>query len=163
EGDELGEGVGPVALLHIGDDLIAPVLAKIDIEIRHRNALGIEKALEQKSKANGVEIGDGERIGNERACAGATPRSDRNAARFRPLDEIGNDEEIAGIVHPFDDLKLEIQSFAILFESVAGREAVDIDAPFEPDLGALAQFGGLVDSAAVNADRESREDRRLHA
>ncbi len=65
EGDDLGDAVAAVPLLHIPDDLVAPVLAEIDIEIRHRDALGIEKALEQKPKANGIEIGDGERIGNQ--------------------------------------------------------------------------------------------------
>ena len=40
---------------------------------------------------------------------------------------------------------------------------MDLDPLFEPDLGAIAQFGGLVDGSAVDADREARQDRRLHA
>jgi hypothetical protein len=40
-------------------------------KIRHRDALGIEEALEQKLEADRIEIGDGERVGDERAGARA--------------------------------------------------------------------------------------------
>ena len=45
----------------------------------------------------------------------------------------------------------------------AGRDAVRLDAAFEPGLGAPAQFGRLVDRSPLRADREARQDRRLHA
>src|SRR5262249_2504143 len=69
EGDDLRHALASVALLHVADDLVAPVLAEVDVEIGHRHALGIEKALEQEPETNGIEIGDGERIGDERTRA----------------------------------------------------------------------------------------------
>ena len=69
EGDDLGDAVAAVAPLHILDDFVAPVLAEVDVEIRHRYALGIEKALEQQPKADRIEIGDGQRISDQRAGA----------------------------------------------------------------------------------------------
>ena len=66
-----------VALLHVADHLVAPVLAEVDVEVGHRHAFGIEEALEQQAEADRIEVGDGERIGDERAGA-------RAAARARP-------------------------------------------------------------------------------
>ena len=84
-----------VALLHVADHLVAPVLAEVDVEVGHRHALGIEEALEQQAEADRIEIGDGERIGDERARARAAARPDRNALRLRPFDEVGDDQEVA--------------------------------------------------------------------
>ncbi len=47
-----------VLVAHIGDHLVPPVLAEVDIEVRHRDALGIEEALEQQAEAQRVEVGN---------------------------------------------------------------------------------------------------------
>ena len=99
EGDDLRDAVRAVAPAHVGDDLVAPVLAKVDVEIRHRDALGIEEALEQQAETQRVEIGDGQRLGDERACARPASRPDRDPLRLRPLDEVGDDQEIARELH----------------------------------------------------------------
>ena len=99
EGDDLRDAILAVAAAHVGDHLVAPVLAEVDVEVRHRDALGIEKALEQQAEADRIEIGDGQRVGDERARARAAPRPDGNALRLGPLDEIGDDQEIAGKFH----------------------------------------------------------------
>src|SRR3970282_1615501 len=67
EGDDLRDAVGPVTALHILDHPVAPVLAEIDVEVGHRDALRIEEALEQQVVAQGVEIGDAERISDRRS------------------------------------------------------------------------------------------------
>src|SRR5262245_8805458 len=96
EGDDLRHAFAAVAFLHITDDFVATILAEVDIEVGHRHPLGIEEAFEQQPETDGIEIGDGEGVGDERAGARAAPRPDRNALRLRPLDEVGNDKEIAG-------------------------------------------------------------------
>ena len=95
EGDDLRDAVGAVALLHVGDHLVAPLLAEVDVEIRHRHAVRIEEALEEQAEAERIEVGDGQRPGDDRAGARAAARPDRNALRLRPLDEVGDDQEIA--------------------------------------------------------------------
>ena len=52
EGDDLRHLVAAVALLHVADHLVAAVLAEVDVEVRHRHALGIEEALEQQAEAD---------------------------------------------------------------------------------------------------------------
>ncbi len=157
EGDDLRHPVGAVALAHIGDHLVAPVLAEVDVKVRHRHALGVEEALEQQSEAHRVEIGDGERPRGERTCARAPARSDWNAMRLRPFDEVGDDEEIAGELHLDDDVELEGEPALIVPAGVAGREAVRLQPRPEAFASLAAQFLILVDRNAAG-NGKARQD-----
>ncbi len=95
EGDDLRNLIAAIALLHIADDLVAPLLAEVDVKVGHRDAVRIEKALEQQRKAQRVNIGDGQRIGDQRTGARTTARTDGNAMRLGPFDKVGNDQEVA--------------------------------------------------------------------
>ena len=77
EGDDLRDLVAAVFLLDVADHLVAAVLAEVDVEVGHRDAVGIEEALEQQREAQRIDVGDGQRIGDQRAGA-------RAAARARP-------------------------------------------------------------------------------
>ncbi len=101
------DAVRAVALAHISNHLVAPVLAEVDVEVGHRHALRIQEALEQKPEADGIEIGDGERVGDERAGAGAAAGADGDPLRLGPLDEVGDDQEITLIIHAGNDIELE--------------------------------------------------------
>ena len=164
EGDDLRHLVAAVALLHVADHLVAAVLAEVDVEVRHRHALGIEEALEQQAEAQRIEIGDGERIGDQRAGARAAARPDRNALRLRPLDEVGDDQEVAGILHPLDDVELEVEPLAVVLVGAAGREPVRGDAARRgpPRPGARSSAASSTARLAV-ADREARQDRLARA
>ena len=159
EGDDLRHLVAAVALLHVADHFVAAVLAEVDVEVGHRHALGIEEALEQQPEADRIEIGDGQRIGNQRTGAGAAAGADRNAMRLRPLDEVGDDQEVAGIFHAGDDAQFELEPLAVFVFGAAGRDAGAGKPLRQAGLGALAQFARLVDHAV--ADRKARQDRMM--
>ena len=163
EGDDLGDLIAAVALLHVTDHLVAAVLAEVDVEIGHRHAVRIEEALEDQTEADRIEIGDGQGIGHQRTGAGAAAGSDRNALRFRPLDEIGDDQEVTGIFHSLDDAELETQAFAIILLADPRRAAVQDQPLDQPLLGLAAQFRRFVVLGAggtgILADREPRQDR----
>ena len=178
ERDDLGDAVVAVAILHIADDFVAPLLAEVDVEVRHRDALGIEEALEQKPEADRIEIGDGERIGDQRAGAGAAARPDRDALRLRPLDEIGDDQEVAGIFHAGDDAELEGEPLAVILGGVARRQRIAGEPALEAgESGAAKLFGflgfvrllglfGLPRARRLALPRpggEARQDRRQRA
>jgi hypothetical protein len=95
EGDDLGDVIVPVFLLDIADHLAAPGFAEVDVEVRHRNAFGIEEAFEQQAQPDRIEIGDRQRPGHQRTRARTAPRPHRDAVFLGPLDEIGNDQEVA--------------------------------------------------------------------
>ena len=46
EGDDLRHPVAAVFLLDVGDDLVAPRFAEVDVEVGHRHAFGVQEALE---------------------------------------------------------------------------------------------------------------------
>src|SRR5581483_12176964 len=83
ERDDLTDRLASVPLPHILDDLTATLEAEIEVNVRHRNPLGIEKPLEQEIKLERVDLGDAQRVGDERSGRGPSPGADRNAAFAR--------------------------------------------------------------------------------
>ena len=143
EGDDLRDAVGAIFLLHVVDDFVAPLLAEVDVEVGHRHALGIQEALEQQAEAQRIEIGDGERIGDQRARARAAPRSDGDVVRFGPLDEVGDDQEVAREFHLRDDLDLEGEAVPVFLFDLAGGEADLVEPRAQSLLGLALQFARL--------------------
>src|SRR5690606_32663466 len=102
-----------ILFLDVVNDLLAAILTEVDIKVGHRDAFRIEEAFEQQIVAQRIEIGDGQRIGDERACTRTTTRADGDPMRLGPLNKISNDKEIAREFHLLDDTELEIQTLAI--------------------------------------------------
>src|SRR3546814_17289612 len=96
-------------VLYVPDDLSAPGVAEVDIEIGHRHAFRIKEALEKQTQSERVEIGDGERPGNYPARSRPAARAHRNIIVLCPFAEVSNDEEINGKAHLDDDVEFEIQ------------------------------------------------------
>ena len=112
-GDDLRYALAAVLLRHVVDHPVAPVHAEIDVEVRHRDTLGIEKALEQQVMADRIEIRDPQAVGDQRSRSRAAPRSHRHAVIARPADEVGDDEEIAGKAHLADDIELARKALVV--------------------------------------------------
>ncbi len=95
------------------DDLVPAVLAEVDIEVRHRHALGVEEALEEQVVRDGIQVRDPQRVGHERARARATSRPHRDVGPLGPVDEVLDDEEVAAEPHLLDDAKLQVEAGAV--------------------------------------------------
>jgi hypothetical protein len=78
------------------DDLAAAVHAEIDVDIGHGDALGIQEALEEQLVLQRIDIGDAERVGNERSGGRSAAGTDGNVVLFGVADEVPDDQEIAG-------------------------------------------------------------------
>ena len=111
-GDDLRDALAAVALRHVVDHAVAAVHAEVDVEVGHGDALGIQEALEQQVVAQRIEVGDAERVRDQRAGAGAAARADRHAVLARPADEVGDDQEVAGEAHLADDAELGLRGAA---------------------------------------------------
>jgi hypothetical protein len=70
--DDLRDALAAITLGDVVDDAIAAFHAEVDVEVRHRDALGIQEALEQQVVAQRIQVGDAERIGDQRS--GPEPR-----------------------------------------------------------------------------------------
>src|SRR5262249_26028956 len=96
EGDDLADVLAPVLALHVLDDLAPPVLAEVDVEVGHRDALRIDEALEQEIEFDRIDVRDLEAVRDERARAGSAARADRDLVPLGPADEVRDDQEVAG-------------------------------------------------------------------
>ena len=114
EGRDLRDRLRPVLLLHVLDHPVAPALAEVDVEVGHRYTLRIQEALEQEVVAQGIQVGDAERVGDQRPGARAASRTDRHAVRFGPVDEVGDDEEVAGESHLDDCSQFDFEAKLVL-------------------------------------------------
>ena len=60
--DDLADPVVAVSVSDIADYLAAPTLVEVNVEVRHRNAVGIEEPLEDQSVHQRIEISNPHRI-----------------------------------------------------------------------------------------------------
>ncbi len=123
EGDDLGDVILAVLPRDVGDDLVAPVVLEVDVDVRHRHPVGVEEALERQAVGDRVDRGDAEGVRDDRARRAAP------AGRLDPLlpcepDEVGHDQEVAGVAHRGDDTELVLEAL----QQLRGRRAVP---PFE--------------------------------
>ncbi len=133
ERNDLPDLIAAVALLHIADHFAAAVLTEVDVEVRHRHAFRIEEALEQQPEADRIEVRNRQRIGHQRPCTRAAARTDRNALRLGPLDEVRHDQEVTRIVHAGDDIELEGETLAVgLRRSIPGEKPCVASLRFKP-------------------------------
>jgi hypothetical protein len=114
ERDDLRDAVGAVLLAHVADHLVAPDEAEVDVDVGHRLALGVEEALEEEPVLDRVEVRDAERPRDHAARRGAAARADRDAALLRPVDEVGDDEEVAREAHRDDGGELDREPVLVL-------------------------------------------------
>jgi hypothetical protein len=146
-GDDHRDPVVAVLVGDVADHLTAPALVEVDVEVGHRDAVGVQEALEDQAVLERVEVGDPHGIGAHRARTRATARADADAVVLGPVDEVGDDEEVAGEAHAGDDAGLEVGLLAY----VVG-DAVGVAEP-QPLLDLLDEPGVLV---LPLGDREAR-------
>ena len=113
EGGDLADGFAPVFAFHVVNHAVAVGLAEVHVKVGHGHALGVQKALEQQLVLQRVQIGDLQRVGHQRASAGAAPRPHGAAVVLGPVDEVAHDEEVARKAHFQNGVQLELQPLQI--------------------------------------------------
>ena len=105
---------GPVVLLgDVADHLVSPAHAEVDVDVRHRDPLGVEEALEDDVVLDRVDAGDAEPVGHEAARGGAAAGAHRNSAAPRVVDEVRDDQEVPGEPHRLDHAELALQALFV--------------------------------------------------
>ena len=136
ESDDLGDRALAVFLTDILDHLAASDHAKIHIDVGRAHALGVEEALENEAVADGVDIGDSQRIRDDRTGCGAASRADGDAHVFGLADEIPDDEKVAGeagflddgkfVVEALSEFGLGVHARAVAFEESLAAEVAEV-------------------------------------
>ena len=111
KGHDLGYMVAAVFLVYIVDDLLTALVAEVNIEVGHRDALRIQEAFKNQVIADGVNVGNANAVGSQAARAGAAPRPHGNVVAFGIVDEVVDDEVIVRVPHRLDDIDLIGQTF----------------------------------------------------
>ena len=112
--DDLRHILAPVFLRHIFDHFPAPVHAEIDVDIRHRNPLRIQKPLKQQLMLQRIDIRNSQRIRHQRARRRSPPRPHRNPLLPRMPDEVPHNQKISRKLHLLNNRNLARQSLLIV-------------------------------------------------
>ena len=111
----------PIFVAHVLNDAVPLIHAEVDVEVGHRHALGVEKALEKKAMGDGIQVGDAKRPRHQRAGATPTARAHGHTVVFCPVDEVLHDQEVTREPHLQDHVELELKPMVIgvLFKALA--------------------------------------------
>ena len=123
-GDDHRHPVVAVPLGDVADDLGATRVVEVDVEVGHRDAVGVEEPLEDQAVPERVEVGDPHGVGRHRTRTGPAARADADAVVLGPVDEVGDHEEVAGEAHLGDDADLEVGLRAHLVRHAVGVAVV---------------------------------------
>ena len=110
KGDDLRHMVRTVFAVDVVDDLLSALVAEVHIEIRHTDAFGIQKALEDQIIADGVDIRNAHAVSGNTTRAGAASRPHRDALTFCKIDIVPYDEVVVGIPHRLNHADLIFQA-----------------------------------------------------
>src|SRR5262249_48054545 len=97
-----------VLLPHVVDDLVAPLLAQVDVDVGRLVTAGVEEPLEQEIVFNWIDVTQIEQVAAERA-AGGPPGRAGDLALSGEADEVPDDEEVGGEAHAVDDRQLVLE------------------------------------------------------
>jgi len=110
EGDDLRDRLAAVLLDHVAQHALAAAHREVDVDVRHRHALGVQEALKHEVVGERVDIGDPQAVGDDRAGRRAAARADRDAVALREVDEVPDDQEVGVEAHPVDDRELGLHA-----------------------------------------------------
>ena len=108
----MGDAIFTVFFGHVRDHFIPPLDAEIGVDVRHRNALGIQKAFEEEVEAKGIQVRYFQAVRDQRADRRPATRPHRDTPISRILDEVPHDQEIRRESHLNDDAELVFQALA---------------------------------------------------
>ncbi len=110
EGDDLGHALGAVLLGHVADHALPATDREVDVDIRHRHALGVEEALEQQVVGERIDVRDLQRVGDDRAGRRTTAGTDGDPVGLGVVDEVPDDQEVGVVAHLVDDAELHLHA-----------------------------------------------------
>ena len=146
----LGDFVMPVLVGHVVEDFHTAVRVEVDVDIRQGHAFWVEEAFEDQTVFERVEFGDAHGVGDHGACCRTAAGPDHYAMRFRPVDVVGDDKEVAAELHLADDAALVVGLFKHFDRRIA------VVAAFEAFIHMLEEQRGLIPAFGAVETRHER-------
>ena len=107
--DNLRDFVFAVFVRHILHHFVAALVGKVDVDIGRGNAFRIQKALEQQSVWQRIQVGNSQNI-RDQTTRRTAATTDQNPAIFAPVDEVLHHQKVARITFVDDNLLLVLHS-----------------------------------------------------
>ena len=140
----MGHGAFAVLVAHVVNHFWTTRLAEVDVDIRRAHSFRVQEAFENEVEGVGVNVGDFHHVCHQRTCCRATPRSHGNIVVFRPVDEVGGDEEVAGEAQLVNDAQLIVQAGAELLVIFGSLLAIAFCQPLVADFTQVFFTGGTI-------------------
>ena len=112
EGDNLHHLVLAVFAHHVVNYLLAPLITKVNINIRHGHALRVQETLKEKIITHRINIGDSQCVAYNASGGGTPPRPHDNVLGTGIVDKIPHYQEIIHVSHGADNIQLIVQPAA---------------------------------------------------
>ena len=143
ESDDLGHMTLPVFPSQVIHHQVTLHVTDIRIDIGHAHPFRVQEPFKDQVVLQRVDVGDARQIGHDAAGSTASPRPHRDIVGPAVVDEIPDDEEIAGIAHLFDDPQFVFHPFpsGAVILGVPGREAFFTELPQETVHGLSGRQG----------------------
>ena len=109
ERDDLRDLALAILLRNVADHLFSSSIFKVNVDVRHRDAVFVQEAFKWKVIVEWVYGGDPERIGDDRAWGTPSARGS-NPLLSSESNEVGNDQEVGAIPHLEDHAEFVIHS-----------------------------------------------------
>ena len=109
--DDVGHFFCTIFIGHPLQHASASVVVEVHIDIRERNTVGIQEALEEEVIFNRVDVGDAQAVSHGTARGRSTPRADRDTELLAScLDVVLHDEEVAREAHRLHDVQFKLDA-----------------------------------------------------
>ncbi len=145
EGRDLADVFLAVEIADVLDDLLAPVHAKVDVEVGHGHPLRVQEALEQEVVLERIDVGDPHAVGHQAARTRAPAGAHGHTDLFGVTDEVPDDQEVARELHTDDDPQLALEASAVAIFIGFLAEQTQLDQSLVQALpGDIAQVGDLI-------------------
>ena len=107
-----GDVLAAVLVADVVEDLLAALLAEVDVDVGRLAALLVHQALEHQPVLDRIDVGDLEAEADERPGRAAASGAHGHAHLARVADEVGDDQEVRAKAHRLDDVHLVGQTLA---------------------------------------------------
>ena len=118
EGNDLRDVFPSVLLRNVIDDGTPAIHTEIDVDIRQRDAFGIQETFEEQAVLKRVDVGNAHAVRNQTSGCRTAARPDRDVVLARVPDEIPDDEKISGILHLLDDSDFALDARFVIFHGM---------------------------------------------
>ena len=110
ESDDLHHSIAAIFSTNIVNHFLPSLKAEVHVDIRHGNALRIQKPLKEQIVLDGINIGDFQTVGHNASRRRTPARPHRDPVLPAEIDIIPHDQKIVNETHIFDRVKLIVQT-----------------------------------------------------